>query len=124
MHGVPHWGTLGKMQTVAETPTFQRRAEKLLSRQEHQALITYLAHNAEQGVEIPGTKGVRKIRYAGQGLGKSGGYRVIYYYYNPEVPLYALLIYGKGEQVDLTSEQRRQVAAFAEAIKATARSSS
>ena len=112
------------MQTVAETPTFQRRAEKLLSGEEHRALIGFLACNAEQGAEIPGTKGVRKIRYPGQGRGKSGGYRVIYYYYSPELPLYALLIYGKGEQVDLSAEQRRQVAAFAEAIKAAARRSS
>ena len=112
------------MQTVAETSAFQRRAQKLLTSEEHQALIEFLACNAEQGAEIPGTKGVRKIRYSGRNRGKSGGLRVIYYYYSPGLPLYALLIYGKGEQVDLTGEQRRQVAAFAEAIKAAARSSS
>ena len=83
--------------------------------------MRYLFHNAETGVEIRGTKGVRKIRYPGQGRGKSGGYRVIYYYYSRELPLYALLIYGKGEQVNLSAAQRRQVAAFAEAIKAAAR---
>ena len=109
------------MQTVAETPVFQRRVEKLLSQEEYRDLINFLACNAEAGVEIRGTKGVRKIRYPGQGRGKSGGYRVIYYYYSPELPLYALLIYGKGEQVDLSAAQRRQIAAFAEAIKTAAR---
>jgi hypothetical protein len=66
-----------------------------------------------------GTGGVRKVRFAAMGKGKSGGVRVIYYFYDREMPVYALLIYGKNERADLTAEQRKSVTAFAAAIKAT-----
>jgi hypothetical protein len=52
------------------------------------------------------------------GRGKSGGVRVIYYFYDEEMPIYALLIYGKNERADLTPEQRKSVRTFATAIKA------
>lgn len=107
------------MLTVVETPIFIRRAEKLLSQAEHAELITYLARHADAGDEIVGTGGVRKVRFAAGGRGKSGGYRVIYFFHDHSMPLYALLIYGKNERADLTGEQRKAVAALAAAIKAT-----
>jgi len=107
------------MQTVVETPIFIRRAEKLLNEDEHAGLITYLASHPDSGDEIVGTGGVRKVRYGAKGKGKSGGVRVIYYFYDQEMPIYALLIYGKNERADLTAEQRKAVTAFATAIKAT-----
>ena len=106
------------MQTVVETPVFIRRAEKLLSEYEHAELIEFLASFPEIGDEIVGTGGVRKSRYAAKGKGKSGGVRVIYYFYDEDTPIYALLIYGKNERDDLSSEQRKAVAAFAASIKA------
>lgn len=105
------------MQTVVETPVFLRRAEKLLTKVEHDELITYLAMHPLAGDEIVGTGGVRKIRFAAKGKGKSGGVRVIYYFYDRDIPIYALLIYGKNERADLTPEQRKSVASFAAAIK-------
>jgi len=106
------------MQTVVETPVFLRRAEKLLSPDEHDEFIAFLALHPLAGDEIVGTGGVRKVRFAGKGKGKSGGVRVIYYYYDQDMPIYALLIYAKNERVDITPEQRRAVASFAAAIKA------
>jgi len=52
---------------------------------------------------------------------KSGGVRVIYYFYDCDVPLFALNIYGKSDQADLTPEQRKAATAFAAAIKAARR---
>lgn len=109
------------MLTVVETPIFIRRAEKLLTEDEHAELITYLARHPEAGDEIVGTGGVRKVRFAAKSKGKSGGVRVIYYFYDRAIPLYALLIYGKNERADLTAEQRKSVTAFAAAIKAARR---
>ena len=43
---------------------------------------------------------------------------MIYYVYDLDMPIYALLIYGKNERADLTAEQRKSAAAFAAAIKA------
>jgi len=49
---------------------------------------------------IPGTGGLRKLRWARQGAGKSGGYRAIYYIHDSEAPIYAVLAYGKNNQPD------------------------
>lgn len=68
------------MLTVVETSAFAKRAQKLLSPEEHEDLIFGLALNPEAGDEIPGTGGVRKVRYAAKGKGKSGGVWVIYYF--------------------------------------------
>jgi mRNA-degrading endonuclease RelE of RelBE toxin-antitoxin system len=106
------------MFTIVETPTFVRRAEKLLSEDERRDLIDYLAANPLAGDVMPETGGVRKVRYSGRGKGKRGGYRVIYYVFDEGAPLYALLIYGKDEQDDLTAEQRKAVRGFVEALKA------
>ena len=57
------------MQTVAETPTFSRQADKLFREDEKRDLIDYLARNPLTGDEIPGTEGVRKLRYAMAGGG-------------------------------------------------------
>ena len=107
------------MQTVVETSTFYRRADKLLSEDEHADLINWLAAHPLAGEEIVGTGGVRKMRFGALGRGKSGGVRVIYYFYDEEMPIYALLIYAKNERADLTPDERRVVATFAAGIKAT-----
>jgi len=70
---------------------------------------------------MPDTGGVRKVRYAARGKGKRGGVRVIYYVLDEGTPLYALLIYRKDEQENLTPDQKKAVRAFAEAIKAARR---
>ena len=109
------------MLTVVETSAFARRAENLLTLEEYEDLIFYLALHPESGDEIPGTGGVRKVRFAAKGKGKSGGVRVIYYFYDEENPLYAIFLYGKNEQANLSSEQKKQVAAFAATLKAAAK---
>ncbi|MXX17141.1 MAG: addiction module toxin RelE, partial [Gammaproteobacteria bacterium] len=52
------------MQTVVETPTFTRQAEDLFNEDEKRELIDFLAANPMAGTRIPGTGGVRKIRYS------------------------------------------------------------
>jgi len=109
------------MQTVAETPTFTRQADKLFSEDERRELIDYLADNPLAGDEIPGTGGVRKLRFAASGRGKRGGARVVYFYGGDQIPLYALLAYAKSAKTDLNPGERRAVAAIVEAIKSTGR---
>jgi hypothetical protein len=96
--------------TVAETPEFSRRAARLLSPVEHEALVLALAMNPLAGDLIRGMGGVRKLRWARAGRGKSGGVRIIYYFHSDDAPLYLLTIYGKGEKVDLTDEERNELA--------------
>lgn len=106
------------MQSVAEIPTFTRQTEKLFSDDEKRELIDFLAHNPLAGDEIPGTGGVRKVRFAASGRGKRGGARIIYYYLDGTMPLYALLAYAKNDMEDMTPEQKRIVSTLAAALKA------
>ena len=106
------------MQSVAETPIFTRQTEKLFTEDEKRELIDFLAHNPLAGDEIPGTGGVRKVRFAASGRGKRGGARIIYYYLDETIPLYALLAYAKNDQGDMTPDQERAVSVVAAAIKA------
>lgn len=52
------------------------------------------------------------------GRGKPGGLRVIYYFYDEDMSIYALLINGKNERANLSPEQRKAVKAFSTAVKA------
>lgn len=104
--------------TVAETPSFTRLAEKIWSEDERAELVDYVAHNPEAGDVIPGTGGIRKLRWARLGSGKRGGTRVIYFYYRPDCPLYLLLAYAKPRATDLSADEKKAVAAFAATIKA------
>lgn len=106
------------MQTVIETPTFSRRADALLNKEERENLVSYLAANPEAGKVIKGSGGVRKLRFGAKGHGKSGGVRVIYYVLDETLPILALLIYGKGEQEDLEPEELKAVAQLAANMKA------
>ena len=111
------------LQTVAETPTFTKQAEALFDETEKQELITYLAVNPLAGDVIQGTGGVRKLRFASSGRGKRGGARVIYYYLDQALPLYALLVYPKNTKTDLTSADKKAVSTLVETLKATRKKS-
>ena len=103
--------------TVAETHIFRRQAEKIWSDAELSVLVDHLAHNPEDGDLIPGTGGIRKIRWGKAGTGKRGGLRVIYFYHNADMPLYLLLAYAKAQATDLTQDEKRTLTALVAALK-------
>ena len=92
--------------TVIETPEFQVAAQKLILCEDLMRLIEYLAYNPGAGDIIPGTGGVRKLRWALEGRGKRGGARVIYFFHDADMPLFALTAYAKNERSDLTQADR------------------
>lgn len=114
----------GDLCTVAETSAFARRAEVLLSAEEKDDLIYALACNPGAGVEIPGTGGVRKLRWAAGGKGTRGGVRVVYFFHNEFSPLYALYIFGKGEKEDLSPEEKKAMKQIAGRLKDIAKDKS
>ena len=114
-------GYIHDVQTVVELPTYIRNAERLFTREEREAVIDTLASNPYAGDEIPGTGGVRKIRFGAKGKGKRGGSRVIYFVFDEANPIYLLGCYAKNEATDLTPGEKKAVSAFATAIKAAAR---
>ncbi len=107
----------GQVQTVAETPIFSRQADRLFNEEQRRELIDFLAENPLAGDRIPGTGGVRKLRFAASGHGKRGGARVIYYFLDNTVPIYALLVYAKAAQTDMTQEEKRAVSTLATALR-------
>ena len=109
------------MHAVAETSIFTRRADALLGREDRAALISMLAADPLCGDLVPGLGGIRKVRFAPAGRGKSGGFRVIHYYAGSGLPVLALLIYAKNEQDNFSAEQRRTMLAVIAAHKAARR---
>lgn len=98
------------MQTIAETPEYIRRAEKLLLDDERRDLLHYLAEHPKSGDLMEGTGGVRKLRWSRGGRGKSGGVRVIYYYHSDALPLYLLTLFAKNERANLSKAERNELA--------------
>jgi hypothetical protein len=92
--------------TVIETPEFLEAAGRIMDDEERSLLIDYLANNPRSGDIIPGTGGVRKLRWALQGRGKRSGARVIYYYHNDAMPIFALTAYAKNERADISQATR------------------
>jgi hypothetical protein len=92
--------------TVVETPEFLSATRKLMKDEERRLLVDYLAFNPTSGDLIPGTGGVRKLRWGLEGRGKRGGARVIYFHHDAEMPLFALTAYAKNERADLSQQDR------------------
>lgn len=90
---------------IIETPIFTKLINELMSDDEYRALQEALIMRPELGVVIKNSGGLRKLRWALQGRGKSGGVRVIYYWMNADEQLYMLLAYPKNEQENLTAAQ-------------------
>ena len=67
--------------SVLRLAIFTKRAKKLFTEAEIEALAAYLSQFPEKGDVIPGTKGLRKLRWSVGNRGKRGGSRVIYYYH-------------------------------------------
>jgi hypothetical protein len=103
--------------TVVETPAFLRQAEAIWDEDERLALVDHIARNPESGDVIPGTGGVRKVRWSRPGSGKRGGARVIYFYYHTDAPLYLLLAYAKAQRTDMTQDEKKAATALTSALK-------
>jgi hypothetical protein len=94
-------------QVGIEVDPFPRRASSIWDDQEREEFINFISLHGEVGEEIPGTGGVRKVRWSRKGMGKRGGARVIYYYYNPSAPVYLLTVYAKSEKEDLSPDEKK-----------------
>lgn len=112
------------MQTVVETPSFLRDAKAIgLSDEELETIVSFIAANPDAGDEIKGTGGARKLRFAGKGKGKSGGYRVITFYSGDDIPVFLLRIIAKNERTDITQAERNALKTALAALADTYRRS-
>lgn len=95
---------------MIEVEPFGRHAASALSANELEEFKYFIAQYPENGEIIPGTNGVRKVRWAIDGKGKSGGVRVIYYYHDINMPLFLITIYRKAQKDNLTKAQTNAMA--------------
>ena len=88
-----------------ETSVFSRQLLERLHDDDYRSLQLALALRPEQGSLIPGSGGLRKLRWAQRGKGKRGGLRVIYYRDSAEDVIYLLYLYAKNEMANLRPDQ-------------------
>jgi len=93
-----------------ETPVFTEEILQFLTDEEYKKLQNILIVHPEAGSIIPGSSGLRKIRWKIRGIGKRGGLRIIYYWDVPHDTIYMLLPYRKSVQEDLSKEATKFLA--------------
>lgn len=105
------------MQTVALTHAFLRAAKQAgMTEGEIDDLVGFLAVNPTAGAEIAGTGECRKVRFAGRGKGKSGGYRIITFYTGARLPVFLITVFSKGERSNLSRAESNSLRAITKAI--------
>src|SRR3954470_15424086 len=106
------------LHTVAETPEYLRDASKAgVDESARGGIVDAIAADPSQGVEVAGSGGVRKVRIAGRGKGKSGGYRVMVAYVDEDAPAYLLALLSKGDRENFTQQEIAAMKAVTTAIK-------
>ena len=90
------------MLTVVESPIFQRLWPRYWEEDERAEFASYIALNPEAGSVIRGSGGIRKVRWAREGTGKSSGVRIIYLARNEAGEVYLLTLYAKSDSANIT----------------------
>lgn len=105
---------MSDLTTVVETSVFLARASRIMSDAERAHIVDTVAARPDSGVIIKGSKGLRKMRIALAGRGKSGGGRIIYWYHSYGFPAVLLWVFAKNEADDLTAVQLKRLVAEAD----------
>ncbi len=89
-----------------------------MTEEEISSLILFLSENPMAGDVIRGTGGCRKLRFAGRGKGKSGGYRTVTFYSGEDMPVFLVAAFSKGDRADLSAQERAGLAKLTKLIVA------
>ena len=106
-----------RLQTVVETEPFLRRAKAIMTDEEREAIVVFLAANPEAGISLGG--GLRKARIAREGGGESGDYRTLCIFGGSHVPLFLLTVFAKNEKDNLTKAEQAAVVELSKKLIAT-----
>ncbi len=99
------YSEMGRHHTVVETEEFTADARHLkISEEEITRIVTEVSRAPANGDVIKGAGGLRKVRIARPGGGKSGGYRVLVLYLNRDCPAYLFAILSKGERANFSKD--------------------
>lgn len=105
------------MLKFVETITFTKLITRLVADDDYAALQQELADQPEKGGPMSGCGGVRKVRMAARGKGKSGGARIIYLFLKNHDVIYLLYVFTKGDADNLSSNGKKAMRELAEQIK-------
>jgi hypothetical protein len=106
-----------RLQTVVETEPFLRRAKAIMTDEEREGIVVFLATNPEAGISLGG--GLRKVRIARDGAGKSGGYRTLYVFGGTHMPIFLLTVFAKNEKDNLTKAEQAAAVELSKKLIAT-----
>lgn len=97
------------MLTVVETLLFQKLWPLYWTEDERGAFAAHIAQHPAAGDVVPGSGGIRKVRWSRAGMGKSGGVRVIYFTRNTEGEVVLLTLYAKAKTDNLTGAKLKEI---------------
>jgi len=90
-----------------------------MTEEERNAAVETVARNPVAGDLIVGGGGCRKIRIAGKGRGKSGGYRILTYYADADTSIFLLTVLSKGTRANFSKSQVNDLAQATKQLKAS-----
>ena len=106
---------------VVSLSGYESKVSALLSEDERVAMEFFIACSPENHPVIPGTGGFRKARWARRRQGKSGGFRVVYFFLAQPGRIYMAAIYAKSRQENLSAADQNVLAKLAAQIKKAAK---
>jgi hypothetical protein len=106
---------------IVSLPAYESQVSTLINEDERMAMEFYIACAPENHPVIPGAGGFRKARWSRRGKGKSGGFRVVYFFLAVPGRIYMALIYSKSRMENLSAADRNVLAKLAAQIKRAAK---
>jgi mRNA-degrading endonuclease RelE of RelBE toxin-antitoxin system len=92
-----------------ETSVFTKLLPDYLSDDDYRSMQWYLFEHPEAGTIIPGSGGIRKIRWSQEGKGKRGGVRVIYSWKKSAYEIWLITIYAKNEKATIPGHMLKKI---------------